>query len=306
MRRFTSIAVLLFAVCLAALPLWGQTGMTTGGSSNRPIFVRGTVALASGGPLPQKAKIELVCQANVQSEGQTDAKGGFSVQLGMNRFEGNSDASATSQSMSGRMGGALESTGAPAGSGAARQVDGASIQSLMGCFIRASLTGYRSDAYSLDHVTVGDVTTDAGTLLLHDLSKTADAVVSSTSLAAPKDAKKSLDKALEEISKRDFTDAEADLKKAVQSYPKYAEAWQEMGEAPGRPEPRRRGEIGVSTSHLVGREVPQAVPEPRAYRAGRKGLEDRRGQFRSRAQNGRKRVSAGILLRRRSLLQFGR
>ena len=231
MRKFSLIALILSAVCLAALPLWGQTGMTTGGSSNRPIFVKGTVALASGGKLPQKAKIEMVCQADVQSEGWTDTEGGFNVQLGMNRFEGNSDASATSKSLSGGMGGALASSGAPSGSGASgsRQVDGASVQALAGCFIRATLTGYRSDTYGLDRVTVGEPT-DTGTLLLHDLTKSAEAVVSSTSLAAPKDAKKSFDKARDEVTKRDFTNAEADFKKAVQAYPKYAEAWQEMGD----------------------------------------------------------------------------
>ncbi len=66
---------LLFAVCLAALPLWGQTGMTTGGSSNRPIFVTGNVALANGGPLPQKPMIELVCQADVQKRGPDGRQG---------------------------------------------------------------------------------------------------------------------------------------------------------------------------------------------------------------------------------------
>ncbi len=141
----------------------------------------------------------------------------------MNRFEGNSDASATSRSLSGGMGGALASTGAPAGSvGPPGKWMARAYRRCRGVSFALCLTATGRIHTVLIGSRWAKRPTDTGTLLLHDLSKSAEAVVSSTSLAAPKDAKKSLDKAREEISKRDFTDAEADLKKAVQTYPKYA------------------------------------------------------------------------------------
>jgi tetratricopeptide (TPR) repeat protein len=104
-----------------------------------------------------------------------------------------------------------------------------SVVALIGCFLRAALPGYRSDQYDLGKLRAGDVNTNVGVLVLHPFGGGTATVVSATSQAAPKEAQKSLAKARDYIAKRQLGDAESELNKAVQAYPKYAEAWNELG-----------------------------------------------------------------------------
>ncbi len=209
------------ACSLLATAAWAQQqgNITTGGNSNRPIFVQGKVELDGGGALPRKVQIELVCQAQGQPQGTTDSEGNFNVQLGTNRFEGAGDASMGSAAAGSGFGGALR--GQP-------QVDGASVQALAGCFLRAVLQGYRSDSADVGRVRLGD-SLNVGTIFLHKVGEVQGTAVSATSLAAPKDAKKALDKAREQIAAQKLPDAEKQLRQAVRLYPKYAEAWHELG-----------------------------------------------------------------------------
>ena len=100
--------------------------------------------------------------------------------------------------------------------------------SLMGCFLRGVLEGYRSEQVDLGRVRAGD-DPNVGTIILHRLGDVQETTVSSTALRAPKAAKVALDKARENIDKRQLAGAEKELRKAVQLYPKYAEAWQDLG-----------------------------------------------------------------------------
>jgi tetratricopeptide (TPR) repeat protein len=215
---------LFFGASSLAITAWAQPGgISTGGNSQRPINFHGRVALADGRALPEKARIELVCQAQHQFQGRTDLKGGFNIQLGLDRYQGASDASISSPAAGTGFGGQL-STGRTI-----NQVDGMSIVALIGCNLEASLPGYRSDIYDVSRVRVGDVNTDVGTLFLHELTRSPETVVSATSMAVPKDARRALDKAREEIANSQPAEAEKELGIAVQAYPKYAEAWQELG-----------------------------------------------------------------------------
>jgi tetratricopeptide (TPR) repeat protein len=213
----------LFLVCslLACAALAQPGGITTGGVSQRPIFISGKVALDDGQLPPEKAEIDLVCQGQAQPQGKTDSKGGFGFELGANRFQWASDASVGSAAAGVGFGGAL--------SGQA-QLDGASVKSLMGCFLRAVLQGYRSESLDLSRVRLGD-SPNVGTIILHKLADVQGVTVSATSLSAPKDAKKAVEKARKYMAKQQFEDAEKELNKAVQLHPKYAEAWQELGVA---------------------------------------------------------------------------
>jgi tetratricopeptide (TPR) repeat protein len=214
-----SAASALLAISAAAQ----SGGMSTGGSSQRPIYVTGRVAVDDGLALPHKAKLELVCPPNAQAEGTTDSKGGFSVELGTNRFLAATDAGMSSP-------GAGTGFSGPFNTDNNRtQVDGMSIIALEGCFLRASLPGYLSDSYEMNRIRVGDVTTNVGTLFLHPIAKTVQTSVSATSLSAPKDVQKSLEKARDYVQQRQFAMAESELNNAVSIYPKYAEAWQELG-----------------------------------------------------------------------------
>ncbi len=196
-----------------------QGGITTGGNTQRPIYVSGVVVMDDGRLPEGKVDIQLVCQSQVQPQGRADADGKFSVELGRDRHIGSSDASIGSTAGGAGFGGALSGQ---------TQVDGASIMSLMGCSLRASLKGYRSDLFDLSRVRAGEPV-DAGRLVLHSLAASKDLTVSATTLKAPKDAQKSLQKGREAIAARKPDDAEKALRKAVETYPEYAEAWQELG-----------------------------------------------------------------------------
>jgi tetratricopeptide (TPR) repeat protein len=58
--------------------------------------------------------------------------------------------------------------------------------------------------------------------------------VSATSFAAPKDAKKAFDKGLQAQLKNKNDEAEREFEKAVELYPKYADAWYNLGKARAR------------------------------------------------------------------------
>jgi tetratricopeptide (TPR) repeat protein len=70
---------------------------------------------------------------------------------------------------------------------------------------------------------------DLGVIVLHRLAKVDGFTFSGTSAYAPKDAKKAYEKGKEAVKKNKNTDAERELQKAVDLYPKYAVAWYELG-----------------------------------------------------------------------------
>ncbi len=212
------------ACCLIGSAALAQPGgITTGGSSQRPIIVRGRVALSDGGRLPEKVQIELLCNDQSQPQGRTDEEGNFSVELGARRFEGAGDASIGSAAAGAGFGGPLND---PAK--VRTQVDGASIISLLGCSLRASLKGYISEHADVSRVRLGEPA-NVGTIVLRKIPGDQGSTVSATSLAAPRNARQSLEKAREQIARNRLAEAEKELARALQIYPKYAEAWQELG-----------------------------------------------------------------------------
>jgi Flp pilus assembly protein TadD len=239
--RFLSATLLLFFCCFTGVAIaqqpggsrstvpgsssgsLGSTGGISGTSGNtfpgsstgaRPIFITGKVALTDGSPLPDRAKIERVCNGTPKLEGYTDRKGRFSIEVG--HSEEMPDASSAN--------GIAD---------AARSItqsarSGTGDRALWGCDLRASLPGYRSDVFSLATVQYLD-NPDIGTLLLHPLAKMDGLTVSVTSALAPKDARKAYEKAHEALLKRNPDAAQKDFEKAVEIYPKYSSAWYDLG-----------------------------------------------------------------------------
>jgi tetratricopeptide (TPR) repeat protein len=99
---------------------------------------------------------------------------------------------------------------------------------LMGCTLRAQLPGYRSESVNLTNHHALD-NPDVGVIVLHRLGNVEGQTISATSAMAPKDAKKAYEKALNHEKKQKFDDAQRELEKAVEAYPKYAAAWYELG-----------------------------------------------------------------------------
>jgi tetratricopeptide (TPR) repeat protein len=188
----------------------------------RPIFLSGKVILEDGTPPPDSVTIERVCNGVVKPEGYTDSKGRFSFQLGQNSFLF-ADASIGSTS-------SMPGLGSQSGSGGAFGPMGGGIneRDLMGCDIRASLVGYRSDEVSLAGRRALD-RPEVGTIVLHRYGNVQGTTISLTSLAAPKEAVKAFDKGREAARKEKWEEARKQFEKAVEGYPKYATAWYELG-----------------------------------------------------------------------------
>jgi tetratricopeptide (TPR) repeat protein len=72
-------------------------------------------------------------------------------------------------------------------------------------------------------------TPDIGTILLHRIAGVEGSSVSVTSMRAPKEARKAYERGLQSLLKNKPGDAVKDFEKAVALYPKYAEAWMNLG-----------------------------------------------------------------------------
>jgi tetratricopeptide (TPR) repeat protein len=187
---------------------------------NRPVFLSGKVVMDDGTPPPESVVIERVCGASVRPEAYTDSKGRFSFQLGQNQHM---MADASTSSIGDPIGGSAGRSGMMTpGRG------GISERDLMGCELRANLSGFRSEPVSLAGRRALD-NPDVGTIILRRLAKVEGFTFSATSAYAPKDAKKAFEKGSQAAKKKKWDEAEQQLQKAVDTYPKYAAAWYELG-----------------------------------------------------------------------------
>jgi tetratricopeptide (TPR) repeat protein len=176
------------------------------------MFITGKVTLQDGSPPPQPALIERVCSGRPHPEGYTDSRGTFSIRLGQ-ASDMLADASET-----------------PDGNTATRTNPSGGIKDsqLVNCDLRFILNGYRSELVSLSNRKYLD-NSDIGTVLLHPQSKVEGLTLSATTALAPKDAHKSYERGLEALKKNKVDDAEKQFEKAVDVYPRFAEAWFQLG-----------------------------------------------------------------------------
>ena len=195
---------------------------------SRGIYLSGKVMI-EGGALPQEPiTIERVCNGVTRVQAYTDTRGHFSFLLGQSAgvVPDASEQGTTATEMR-RSTDPLSSTVySTRGSG---QAGTSSSYNMLGnCELRAVLPGYRSDMVNLASRQMMD-NPDVGTIMLHRLGEVEGSVISMTSLEAPKDAKKAYDHARDALKKDKLAEAEKDLRKAVEIYPRYAVAWYELG-----------------------------------------------------------------------------
>ena len=187
----------------------------------RPIFLSGKVMMDDGSAVPDNVVIERVCNGVAKPEGYANSKGHFSFQLGSNMqvFSDASVSSAADSGFGGNRGGGMPST---PGNRTFSERD------LMGCEIRATLAGYRSEAVLLTGRRFMD-NPDVGVIILHRMGNVEGDTISLTTALAPKDAKKAYEKGREAMKKNKLADAQKELQKAVELYPKYSIAWYNLG-----------------------------------------------------------------------------
>ncbi len=178
-----------------------------------------------GTPPSERVSVERVCNGRARREAYTDSQGYFTITISNRQpMLVMQDASVGSEGIDpvarplGIGGGMGSSNSDPSGS-----------QMLNGCELRATLPATTSDIIQLTGRRAFD-DPNVGTIVLHRLGKVGGATVSLTSLQAPDKARKSFDHARKAYEKNNLEEAKADLNKAVEIFPTYAEAWAELSD----------------------------------------------------------------------------
>jgi tetratricopeptide (TPR) repeat protein len=197
----------------------------------QPLRISGRVMVDDGTPIGFPATIERVCGGNPHAEGYTDNQGYFSLMLGQ-ATDVIPDASETQ--------GATNRTGQMPQTGIATATTGLNNTSqtsrglgmdnrLTNCDLRASLGGYYSKTINLTGRTSLD-NPDVGIIMVHRMGVSeTGTTVTATTLKAPREARKALQKGLELAKKNKPEEAIASLQEAVKVDPDFAFAWFELG-----------------------------------------------------------------------------
>lgn len=238
--RSSVLAVLFLALCLpyADAQKGGSGGGSNKGTGNpstnnssmgfptspttptfsQPLYIWGKVVFENGGPPPEPVAVERVCNGTTRKEGYTDLKGEFSFQLGQNFTIQDATESDSDGMRAGRTNMATTGMGQ----------DFRQFQ-LMGCELRASLPGFQSSTVLLrPEGNSGQL--QVGTIFLRRLGNVQGTTISLTTLMAPKNARNDFDKAQKHLKQKKLEEAERDLNKAVEVYPRFAAAWSLLGE----------------------------------------------------------------------------
>ncbi|QOY86103.1 tetratricopeptide repeat protein [Paludibaculum fermentans] len=213
-------------------PTRPSTGTSTGttGQQNttpsmmdiqRPIYLSGRLMMDDGSAPPEPVVMLLVCNGQPRPQGYADMKGRFSISLGQNQGVF-ADASIGNPNEPFSTGSVSKSSAPGMGR------NGMTEREMMGCEFKADLPGFRSDVIQLSGRRLLD-NPEVGTLVLHRMANVEGFVFSATTGLAPKDAKKAYEKGLDLVKKKKYPEAEVQLQKAVEIYPKYALAWFELG-----------------------------------------------------------------------------
>jgi tetratricopeptide (TPR) repeat protein len=100
---------------------------------------------------------------------------------------------------------------------------------LMNCELRASVSGFRSSVVNLVEFPPSSGSINVGSIVVQRGAKIEGTMVSATSYEAPKDARKAYEKGLEAERKGKLADARSYFEKAVEIYPRHANAWFQLG-----------------------------------------------------------------------------
>jgi Flp pilus assembly protein TadD len=197
-----------------------------------PIFFSGVVVIEGGGGFGSNVAIQRVCNNNPRTVAWTNPKGQFS-------FRWNYEDVVPEASDSGifTMPGVPRTGNYPGIQGAGTTANSrASMnelpgQDMAGCELTADAPGFRSDRVDLTGHRALD-NPDIGTIVLHRLSRSQALTVSATTLGVPREALKAWEKGVQLFRADPTPDPEGaarEFERAVRIYPRYAEAWLDLG-----------------------------------------------------------------------------
>ena len=192
-----------------------NTNLPSLNPSNLVFFLSGKVAVDDGSALTDIATLQLDCKGKRLTVGHTDKNGQFSFELGgQTQTQTYETPDATDTVASG-----LGTTGA----------NSSQIRDYRDCELQAIASGFTSQQIELASRLNGDSYVDVGRVVLHRMAQAQGFMVSATSAAAPPKAKKHFEQGLKLEKKNKWTAAQQKFQAAVDLYPKYADAWLELG-----------------------------------------------------------------------------
>jgi len=209
----------------------GGTGPTVGNipttgfpNSNSPnlypsdllFIITGKVVPDDGTSISDIATLQTDCRGQRHTVGHTDMKGHFSIQFGGGGLQSqNSELPDATDTGSGMLGKPSSVS--------------SNVNDLRSCQLEALLPGFVSQQIELASRLDGDSYVDIGRITLHRMAQVQGFVISATSAAAPGKAKKPFMKGVSLEKKADWPGAQKKFESAIQVYPKFAEAWLELG-----------------------------------------------------------------------------
>jgi len=188
------------------------------------IFISGLVVQDDGLPPPFGTEIEIDCGNTVTREATVSSDGSYGFQIGSANRIGRVMPDASDSFMPAP----FDTSATINGNGSTMSAMTSPIRTplsirLMRCELRAQYPGYRSTSV---RISTGNVTgyVKVDPILLYRIEKIQGTSVSATSLLAPKDARKSMERAAKALAKNKLDEAERLLKSSLQIYPQNAEA----------------------------------------------------------------------------------
>jgi tetratricopeptide (TPR) repeat protein len=194
----------------------------------QPIFISGNVMQEDGSFPPNGAMIEMDCGGTKTREAMVTPNGRFSFQYGGSRKfsdlvpdAGDSNAYINDEA-------SIYWSPVKSGEGAKIETTTPLNIRLSGCDLRAQLAGYRSSFIRLNGTVLTSVN-EVGSIILYPEDKVRGTSISAVNLLAPKKAKSLLKQAAKAVKKQKPDEAERLLKSATEIYPRYIDAWVQLG-----------------------------------------------------------------------------
>ncbi len=262
-RDIEQVAVGLLVSILLIVGLNAQQKATSGGKGSQPstpsrvnpnptnppqtIYYMGKVVMDTGIEPPSPVAVLRVCNGATRRETFTSGDGSFSFIVGDRSNNLLPDASEDTR---------------PFGPSStfSRNDPFMTVQNSPGltladCELRADLAGYTSSSIRLDPSMNNS---NVGVIVLHSRGKKAEGMVSVASLQVSGKARKEYEKGSELLEKGDLAEAEKSLRKAIDLYPKFAEAWMRLGDL----EQRRKNIEGAMANYQQAIDADPDFPLP--------------------------------------------
>lgn len=193
------------------------------------VYITGSVIQDDGSPPPFGTVIELDCGDTITREATVDSTGGYGFQVGSRNRIGRVMPDASD-----RIGeDVFQTADASQNMGLWDQLTSARTTPLsvrlLRCEVRGQYPGYRSTSARMKAGSIWGYT-EVAPILMYPITRVRGTSVSLTSLLAPKQAKRSVERATKAMRKEQFNEAEVLLKSAIGIYPASAEAWFLLGD----------------------------------------------------------------------------